>query len=200
MCADDFRCGDTLTLSDANHGTLAWVDVGTVNYYCDNCRHEDAANSNGSCYTRADYMDCDCCSIQGFLPPRFKCNHKHEFIFIVASAPEHVLREVRSITERYNGFYTAGDKDDTFNDRILRDAGFASQWRSAWLGKTEAAIQMANSFRPGLRVHLVVIRGGPACEWERGQIESNLVPSRREVQLQTFDTIGELAHWLELRC
>ena len=87
--------------------------------------------------------------------------------FILASAPVECLDDAIPLTLRYGGEYTAGDAQDQLNARVI---GADEAWKTAWKGLMHQAIRMLS--RGGAPVTLVAIAGGPACDWERGELRN----------------------------
>mmetsp|Transcript_48717 Transcript_48717/g.155725 ORF Transcript_48717/g.155725 Transcript_48717/m.155725 type:complete len:336 (+) Transcript_48717:116-1123(+) len=121
--------------------------------------------------------------------------------FILASAPEALLPDLISKTKAHEGWYCAGDKSDGFNAKILANAGFATSWRTGWLGKIKQTIDMATQLHPHETVHVIAIPGGDACNWERQQLEANVIPTVREhgkrVEYKCCGDIEGFDLWLE---
>ena len=89
--------------------------------------------------------------------------------FFLASAPVSVLDRAKRLVESRGGYYAAGDKDDIFNSMTLGDQ---ESWKVGWKGKVEMMINILKKQNPGQKVTALAIAGGPACDWERGELHN----------------------------
>lgn len=118
------------------------------------------------------------------------------FRFVLASAPVHELPALIRYTQAYGGVYCAGDASDTFNDIILQNAGEANKWRAAWLGKLEGVINTVRVTAPQKQIYVLAIAGGDACDWERKQIRTAVLPNHEDVSFKQLGDMNDFKFWL----
>ena len=99
------------------------------------------------------------------------------------------------LTQGSGGTYAAGNIDDKLNALILGQAG---GWKEAWLGKVSQAFQEVAKKHKGKAIQVIAIKGGPACDWEREQLNGVVKTALGEqfnvVELDTYD---EYEDWLQ---
>ena len=89
--------------------------------------------------------------------------------FFLASAPISSLERAKQLVVAAGGMHAAGEKGDAFNSLNLEDE---ESWRAGWKGKVEATINNLTQLNPGKEIIALAIAGGPACDWERGELLS----------------------------
>ena len=115
--------------------------------------------------------------------------------FFLASAPVSVLDDAKRLVESRGGYYAAGDKDDIFNSMTLGDQ---ESWKVGWKGKVEMLINILKKQHPGQKVTALAIAGGPACDWERGELHNTFCKNHRGVLvLKQLGDIDDLQAWLD---
>ena len=99
------------------------------------------------------------------------------------------------LTQGSGGTYAAGNIDDKLNALILGQQG---GWKEAWLGKVSQAFQEVAERHKGKDVWVIAVKGGPACDWEREQLNGVVKKALGEhftvVELATYD---EYDTWLQ---
>jgi hypothetical protein len=90
--------------------------------------------------------------------------------FFLGSAPVDGLEECIELSLRYGGEYSAGDATDKLDRDILDHAN--DTWKTAWSGKTSQTFRILQRLCPGEKIIAVAISGGPACDWERGELRN----------------------------
>lgn len=103
--------------------------------------------------------------------------------------------------KKYGGFYAAGDKDDIFNKDVLThpeaDPTKAECWRVGWKGKVEMCYNMLQQLNPDAeKIVTIAIAGGPACDWERGEIRNKFCKVHPSMQLKVIGDMEDLEAWL----
>jgi hypothetical protein len=114
--------------------------------------------------------------------------------FFLASAPVSALDVAKRLVLSRGGEYAAGDKDDIFNSMTLGDQ---ESWKVGWKGKVEMCINLLKRHNPGQQVTALAIAGGPACDWERGELHNTFCRSHRELVLKQLGDIEDLQSWLD---
>ena len=114
--------------------------------------------------------------------------------FFLASAPVSVLDRAKRLVESRGGYYAAGDKDDIFNSMTLGDQ---ESWKVGWKGKVEMMINILKKQNPGQKVTALAIAGGPACDWERGELHNTFCSNHRELVLRQLGEMEDLELWLD---
>ena len=114
--------------------------------------------------------------------------------FFLASAPVSVLDRAKRLVESRGGYYAAGDKDDIFNSMTLGDQ---ESWKVGWKGKVEMMINILKKQNPGQKVTALAIAGGPACDWERGELHNTFCSNHRELVLKQLGDMEDLQLWLD---
>ena len=114
--------------------------------------------------------------------------------FFLASAPVSVLDRAKRLVESRGGYYAAGDKDDIFNSMTLGDQ---ESWKVGWKGKVEMMINILKKQNPGQKVIALAIAGGPACDWERGELHNTFCKNHRELVLKQLGDMEDLEAWLD---
>jgi hypothetical protein len=114
--------------------------------------------------------------------------------FFLASAPVSVLDRAKRLVESRGGEYAAGDKDDIFNSMTLGDQ---ESWKVGWKGKVEMLINILKKHNPGRKVTALAIAGGPACDWERGELHNTFCSNHRELELKQLGDMEDLETWLD---
>lgn len=124
--------------------------------------------------------------------------------FFLASAPISDLRRAIQLAKRYGGRYAAGDADDTFNKDLLPAAELKSgeaQWQVGWLGKVKMCFDMLkDDFEdsdPSVKITAIAIAGGPACDWERGQLRNNFMDKLPQFELKQIGDYEGYEMWLD---
>jgi len=126
----------------------------------------------------------------------------HELLpFFLASCPDRNLKEGIALMKKYGGFYAAGDKDDIFNKDVLTnpdaDPTKAECWRVGWKGKVEMCYCMLHQLNPDAeKIVAIAIAGGPACDWERGEIRNKFCKVHLAMQLKVIGDMEDLEAWL----
>ena len=128
------------------------------------------------------------------LPERRAVASSSASPFFLASAPVSVLDRAKRLVESRGGEYAAGDKDDIFNSMTLGDQ---ESWKVGWKGKVEMCINLLKRHNPGQQVTALAIAGGPACDWERGELHNTFCRSHRELVLKQLGDIEDLQSWLD---
>ena len=114
---------------------------------------------------------------------------------VLASAPVSELDEAIRVSKMYGITRSAGDATDRLNAKVL-DVDDA--WKVAWLGKTAMAIDItADQFPVGTVITLVAIAGGPACDWERGQLRNKFCIEYPNTKLKQIGDVEDYVGWLE---
>ena len=113
--------------------------------------------------------------------------------FFLASAPVSVLDQAKQLIESRGGYYAAGDKDDIFNSMTLGDQ---ESWKVGWKGKVEMLINILKKQNHGQKVIALAIAGGPACDWERGELHNTFCKSHKELVLKQLGDMEDLEAWL----
>jgi len=112
--------------------------------------------------------------------------------FFLASCPEALLEDASIVTTAYKGAVAAGARDDYFNKDFVFNAGGtkAERWKEGMLGKMYQCALMMSEQHPSKEVIAVAIIGGPACDWERHQLEDTSINAKsirvRLPQLRLF--------------
>ena len=114
--------------------------------------------------------------------------------FFLASAPVSDLSRAKRLVESRGGEYAAGDKDDIFNSMTLGDQ---ESWKVGWKGKVEMLINLLKKHNPGKEVTALAIAGGPACDWERGELRNTFCTSHAELKLKQLGDMEDLEMWLD---
>jgi len=114
--------------------------------------------------------------------------------FFLASAPVSALDDAKRLVQSRGGEYAAGDKEDIFNNMTLNDQ---ESWRVGWKGKVEMCINLLKRHNPGQQVTALAIAGGPACDWERGELRNVFCRSHPELVLKQLGDIEDLQLWLD---
>jgi hypothetical protein len=96
--------------------------------------------------------------------------------FILASAPVDALEDCIRLCLAAGGEYTAGDAQDKLNSCVIGVEEEWNLWKTAWKGKTHQAIKMLERNFGGQTITMLAIAGGPACDWERGELRNNFCP------------------------
>ena len=90
---------------------------------------------------------------------------------------------------------TLPDATDKLNLDILDPANEA--WKTAWKGKTSQAYRMLKRLHPTEKIIAVAIAGGPACDWERGELRNNFCQQYPDMVLKQIGDAEDYAAWLE---
>jgi len=128
------------------------------------------------------------------LPERRAVASSSASPFFLASAPVSVLDRAKRLVESRGGEYAAGDKDDIFNSMTLGDQ---ESWKVGWKGKVEMLINILKKHNPGRKVTALAIAGGPACDWERGELHNTFCSNHRELVLKQLGDMEDLEFWLD---
>ena len=128
------------------------------------------------------------------LPERRAVASSSASPFFLASAPVSVLDRAKRLVESRGGYYAAGDKDDIFNSMTLGDQ---ESWKVGWKGKVEMLINILKKHNPGRKVTALAIAGGPACDWERGELHNTFCSNHRELVLKQLGDMEDLEFWLD---
>jgi hypothetical protein len=128
------------------------------------------------------------------LPERRAVASSSASPFFLASAPVSVLDRAKRLVESRGGEYAAGDKDDIFNSMTLGDQ---ESWKVGWKGKVEMLINILKKHNPGRKVTALAIAGGPACDWERGELHNTFCSNHRELVLKQLGDMEDLELWLD---
>ena len=128
------------------------------------------------------------------LPERRAVASSSAIPFFLASAPVSVLDRAKRLVESRGGYYAAGDKDDIFNSMTLGDQ---ESWKVGWKGKVEMMINILQQQNPGRTVTALAIAGGPACDWERGELHNTFCSNHRELELRQLGEMEDLELWLD---
>ena len=128
------------------------------------------------------------------LPERRAVASSSASPFFLASAPVSVLDRAKRLVESRGGYYAAGDKDDIFNSMTLGDQ---ESWKVGWKGKVEMLINILKMHNPGRKVTALAIAGGPACDWERGELHNTFCSNHRELELKQLGDMEDLETWLD---
>ena len=95
--------------------------------------------------------------------------------FFLACCPVVSSTESGILTSlKFGGEYSAGDGYDKLNRDVLDPANEA--WKTAWKGKTSQAYRMMKRIHRNEKIVVVAIKGGPACDWERDELQKNFCP------------------------
>ncbi|KOO27872.1 hypothetical protein Ctob_013803 [Chrysochromulina tobinii] len=108
--------------------------------------------------------------------------------------PVSALDVAKRLVLSRGGEYAAGVKDDIFNSMTLGDQ---ESWKVGWKGKVEMCINLLKRHNPGQQVTALAIAGGPACDWERGELHNTFCRSHRELVLKQLGDIEDLQSWLD---
>ena len=118
--------------------------------------------------------------------------------FFLASGPVGILEQAIQVTLLHGGEYSAGDAQDKFNKDILdpnnKDDG---NWHAAWKGKTSQTYRILKRLHPTKRIDVVAIAGGPACDWERGELRNNFCQEYPDMFLKQIGDYDDYVAWLE---
>lgn len=122
--------------------------------------------------------------------------------FFLASCPDKGLREGIDLVQRFGGFYAAGDKDDIFNKDVLvgeaADKAKAESWQVGWKGKVEMCFNMLRQLHPDKEyVWAIAVAGGPACDWERGELRNRFCKVHTDMKLKICGDLDDLEAWIE---
>jgi len=125
----------------------------------------------------------------GFFKPK-----DNNLPFFLASAPVEFLDRAKELVEARGGEYAAGDKDDIFNSSTLDNQ---ESWKVGWKGKVEMAINMLKKHNKGKKIICLAIAGGPACDWERGELRNTFCKNHPELKIKTLGDLEDLETWLD---
>ena len=114
---------------------------------------------------------------------------------LLASAPLHCLERAIQLTLQCGGEYSAGDAEDKLNADILDPRNEA--WKTAWKGKTSQCHRMLSNRHPETEIFAVVIKGGPACEWERYELNCTFSTILKNLTVVEVDDLGSYMAWLQ---
>ena len=96
------------------------------------------------------------------------------FAIFLASCPVVSIESGILTSLKFGGEYSAGDAYDKLNYDVLDPANEA--WKTAWKGKTSQAYRMMKRIHRNEKIVVVAIKGGPACDWERDELQKNFCP------------------------
>ena len=118
--------------------------------------------------------------------------------FFLASGPVGILEQAIQVTLLHGGEYSAGDAQDKLNKDIFdpnnKDVG---NWHAAWKGKTSQTYRILKRLHPTKRIDVVAIAGGPACDWERGELRNNFCQEYPDMFLKQIGDYDDYVAWLE---
>ena len=114
--------------------------------------------------------------------------------FVLASAPVNALERAIQIVREYKGHYCAGDKDDIFNSMTLNSQ---ESWKVGWKGKVESALNIVKTMHPSEKVWVIAIAGGPACDWERGELRNTFMPKHPTAELKVLGDFDDFKEWCD---
>ena len=95
---------------------------------------------------------------------------------------------------KFGGEYCVGDAYDKLNRDILDPANEA--WKTAWKGKTSQTYRMLKRVHRNEKIITAAIKGGPACDWEREELQKNFCPKYPDMELKLMDTFEEFEVWV----
>ena len=72
-------------------------------------------------------------------------------------------------------------------------------WKVGWKGKIEATINVLKTMNPGKEITCLAIAGGPACDWERGELRNTFCKNHPQLKLKQLGDVDDLVHWLNQR-
>lgn len=121
-------------------------------------------------------------------------------VLLLASCPEQyhgvdVLQKANKLMDDYQQYRLAGDGQDTFHQKHVKQMGSVrTLWKGAWMGKLEGFLIVFKD-----DVHIVCIRGGPACDDERDYLTEHEFRSRypQVKDLTFFENVDALECYLK---
>ena len=124
-------------------------------------------------------------SILGKMPQTVK--------YLLVSSPEYdlarmpVFQVALAMAGLLGGSNAAGDAKDRFHKTVMTKSEMevaVQGRRTAWKGKVCQAIKLLNQFSPGHTLVLLMIDGGPECQFEQQEVRGPMASSFPDVQKQ----------------